>query len=276
MATRKKFYAVAKGRMPGIYAAWSLAKAQVDGFPGACYQGFVDQEEAENWLTRQGPQPKEITEVTSSRSAGPKVKPAGLASGGGRDRAPSGQGSKKVELRDSCLPPQGEPQAKTPSAPAGKILIYTDGGAQGNPGPGGYGVVQIVNGQRRELAGGYRLTTNNRMELMACIVALAELGRCDQPIQLFSDSGYVVNGINKRWAQGWRRRGWRKADGRPALNTDLWSRLLDLEERLTVKFNWIRGHAGNPLNERCDQLAVAMARQPGLPADSEYEKLLHR
>lgn len=238
MTTKKKFYAVAAGRVPGIYDNWPQARAQVDGFAGARYKGFADREEARAWLAEPG--------------AGVARRPAKAAAGG----------------REPLCPPL-EPAP----APAGVVTIYTDGGALGNPGPGGYGVVQLFNGQCRELAGGFRLTTNNRMELMACIVALSELEHRDRPVWLYSDSSYVVNGISKGWARGWRRRGWVKADRQPALNPDLWGRLLDLVDELTVNFHWVRGHAGNPLNERCDQLAVAMARQSGLPADIEYEKL---
>ncbi|MDZ7641916.1 MAG: ribonuclease HI [Desulfurivibrio sp.] len=151
------------------------------------------------------------------------------------------------------------------------MLIYTDGGALGNPGPGGYGVVQLYNGQQRELAGGFRLTTNNRMELLACIVALRELEVRQRPVRLYSDSSYVVNGITKGWARNWRRSNWRKSDGKPALNPDLWGELLALVEGLPVTFYWVRGHAGNPLNERCDELVRSQSRRADLPADEVYE-----
>jgi ribonuclease HI len=152
-----------------------------------------------------------------------------------------------------------------------KVEIYTDGGALNNPGPGGYGVVQNYAGIRKELTGGYRLTTNNRMELMGCIVALRQLEYKDRPITLHSDSSYVVNGINKGWAKNWRRNGWIKSDKRPALNRDLWAELLELTEALDIVFKWVKGHAGNPLNERCDELAVKSARRPNLPIDTGYE-----
>ncbi|WP_275802820.1 ribonuclease HI [Desulfurivibrio dismutans] len=240
MTAGKKVYAVAVGREPGIYHDWPTARAQVEGFPGARYKGFPRRDEARAWLAE-------------AAASGPSRRPSqGRLPGLARRRVVSG----------------AEPEAPVD----GMVTIYTDGGAQGNPGPGGYGVVELYNGQRRELAGGFRLTTNNRMELMACIVALSELEQRDKPVRLYSDSSYVVNGIRKGWAQSWRRRGWRKSDGRPALNPDLWARLLDLLAGLTVDFHWVRGHAGNPLNERCDQLAVANARRPDLPADLEYEK----
>lgn len=157
--------------------------------------------------------------------------------------------------------------------PDNAIVIYTDGGAINNPGPGGYGVVICLNGERLELSGGFRLTTNNRMEMMACIVALQEVAGTSRPIVLYSDSSYLVNGVEKGWAKKWRAKGWRKADGSPALNTDLWEELLKLLEGENVKLRWVKGHAGNELNERCDQLAVSTARSGGLPIDHEYEKV---
>ncbi|MFH7319633.1 ribonuclease HI [Desulfurivibrio sp. D14AmB] len=236
MATRKKFYAVAVGRVPGIYSTWPQAQRQVDGFAGARFKGFASQAEAVAWLAKPPSCRKKGTGPTRGRAVG------------------SGSG----ELSDSGA--------------ADEVLIYTDGGAINNPGPGGYGVVQLCNGERKELCGGFRLTTNNRMELMACIVALRELEYRDWPVRLYSDSSYVVNGITRGWAQGWRRRGWVKADRQPAVNPDLWEQLLDLVAQLRVTFHWVRGHAGNPLNERCDQLAVAMARRSGLPMDEGYEQ----
>jgi ribonuclease HI len=151
-----------------------------------------------------------------------------------------------------------------------EVTIYTDGGARYNPGPGGYGIVQIYNGERKELSGGYRLTTNNRMELMGCIVALRELEYRDKPVTLYSDSSYVVNGIVKGWAKSWRKRGWIKSDKKPAVNPDLWAQLLDLVEDLNITFKWVKGHAGHPMNESCDELSVACARQDGLPEDTGY------
>lgn len=157
--------------------------------------------------------------------------------------------------------------------PDNAIIIHTDGGAINNPGPGGYGVV-IENGDDyRELSGGFKMTTNNRMELMACIVALETVGQTTQTVILYSDSSYVVNGISKGWATGWRKKGWKKADGKPAINPDLWSRLLDCIDNLDITFRWVKGHAGHPLNERCDRLAVAAAKGRDLPIDDGYEKV---
>ena len=163
------------------------------------------------------------------------------------------------------------PSNSDTSPATGEVTIYTDGGARYNPGPGGYGIVLIYNGEQKELSGGYKLTTNNRMELMGCIVALRELEHRDKPIKLYSDSQYVVNGIVKGWAKSWRKKGWIKSDKKPAVNPDLWAELLDLVEDLDITFIWVKGHAGNPMNERCDELAVASARQDGLPVDVGYK-----
>jgi ribonuclease HI len=167
---------------------------------------------------------------------------------------------------------EAKPSISDTSPKTGEVTIYTDGGARYNPGPGGYGVVQIYNGERKEISGGYRLTTNNRMELMGCIVALRELEHRDKPVTLYSDSSYVVNGIVKGWAKSWRKKGWIKSDKKPAVNPDLWAELLDLVEDLNILFKWVKGHAGHPMNERCDELAVASAKQDGLPVDAGYIK----
>ena len=136
------------------------------------------------------------------------------------------------------------------------VEIFTDGACSGNPGPGGYGVILRCDGHEKELSGGEAHTTNNRMELMGVITALEAL-KYPCEVKLTTDSTYVVDGITKNWAVGWRKRGWKKSDGKPALNSDLWGRLLDLLEIHKVEFCWIKGHAGHEENERCDRLAVA-------------------
>lgn len=173
---------------------------------------------------------------------------------------------KKGDCQNKRAPVQVRPEQRP-----GAIMVCTDGGCINNPGPGGYGVVIDVDEERREMSGGFRLTTNNRMEMMAAIVALETLQGCGKPIDLFSDSSYLVNGLTKGWAQKWRNNGWCKADGGAVLNVDLWKRLLLLAEPLDVHFHWVKGHAGHPGNERCDQLAVAAARQLGQPIDGGYE-----
>lgn len=135
------------------------------------------------------------------------------------------------------------------------VYIFTDGACSGNPGPGGWGAVLRYNTAEKELSGSEKDTTNNRMELTACIEALKMLKEpCH--VELTTDSQYVVNGITKGWAESWRRNGWKKSDKKPALNSDLWGELLELCERHEVTFNWIKGHAGHAENERCDRLAV--------------------
>lgn len=235
MAT-KKFYAVAKGRKPGIYDNWPEAQAQVMSFAGAVYKGFPTANEAAAW----------IKNPTYGNSPGGKTP---------RKTKPEGNGHSS---HTDTTPKNGE------------ITVYSDGGARYNPGPGGYGIIIVENGNQRELSAGFRHTTNNRMELMGCIVALREIGLSKKPITIYTDSSYVVNGISKGWAKGWRKRGWLKADKQPAINPDLWSELLDLAEGLTITFKWVKGHAGHPQNERCDELAVAAARADNLPEDSGY------
>ena len=136
------------------------------------------------------------------------------------------------------------------------IDLYTDGACSGNPGPGGYGTILSYQGHERRLSGGEANTTNNRMELTAFIEALAALKeRCE--VTVYSDSKYVVDGIEKGWARSWKRNGWRKADRKPALNAELWDRLLQLLDAHEVSFVWLKGHAGHPMNEECDRMAVA-------------------
>lgn len=136
-----------------------------------------------------------------------------------------------------------------------KVIIYTDGACSGNPGPGGYGVVLVCKTKRKELSGSEENTTNNRMELTAAIVGLSALKRkCE--VKLVTDSKYVSDGISKGWAASWRQNGWRKADKKPALNADLWEKLLILIEQHEVELEWVKGHNGHPENERCDALAV--------------------
>ena len=225
----KKYYAVAKGRRPGIYDNWLEAKMQIDGFNGAVYKGFPSKKEAEEWMKN------------------PQIK-----------RSPVSGASTGGSATD-WKPKDGE------------VTIYTDGGSSGNPGPGGYGAIIIFNGEKNELCGGYRYTTNNRMELMGVIMALRSLEHRDKPITLYTDSSYVVNGITKGWAEKWRKNNWIKSDKQPAINPDLWGEILDLIKPLNIKFRWVKGHAGNPFNERCDELAVSSARKPSLQDDKGYK-----
>lgn len=150
------------------------------------------------------------------------------------------------------------------------ITIYTDGSAIGNPGPGGYGIILRYGEHVRELAGGFRRTTNNRMEILAAIEGLRALKEpCT--VTLHSDSQYLVDAINKGWVERWQAKGWMRTKNERALNVDLWRQLLPLLEKHSVTFVWVRGHAGHPDNERCDVLAKQAAAQKNLPPDEVYE-----
>ncbi len=236
---KKKYYAVAVGRNPGIYTQWfgeAGAHAQVKGFQGARYKGFPTIEEARTFI---------------------------------RDRCSSEDNSVR-HSRQKCNRSTGKRAMVPEAALADRIVIYTDGSSLGNPGPGGYGVVIPSPGENREFSGGFRKTTNNRMELLACIVGLEAL-KTSSVVALYSDSRYVVDGITKGWAKKWRRNDWRKSNGDKALNIDMWKRLLVLCGRHDVKFVWVKGHAGNPGNERCDQLATQAAAGGNLQVDEAYE-----
>ena len=148
--------------------------------------------------------------------------------------------------------------------------MYTDGACLGNPGPGGYGVVLIYGDHRKEVSGGYRLTTNNRMEILAAIVGLEAL-KVPCRVTLYSDSQYLVNSIEKGWAARWWSMGWRRNKSERAMNPDLWERLLHCCELHKVKFLWVRGHAGNEQNERCDELATSAAVGKDLAVDEAFE-----
>lgn len=225
---KKNYYAVRRGRVPGIYTTWGGkdgAQAQVAGYPEAEYKGFATREQALAWLN---PQPG--------------------STGGQADLLP--------EVRRALQ--------------AGDAVVYTDGGCDGNPGRGGYGVVILQGSRRTEYSAGYRLTTNNRMELMACIAGLEQL-KTKTEVRLYSDSRYVVDGINKGWARRWRANRWMRGKSQRAENADLWVRLLELCDRHTVSFVWVAGHAGDALNERCDQLSTQAMQGDNLRVDEVYE-----
>ena len=150
------------------------------------------------------------------------------------------------------------------------VEIYTDGGCEPNPGPGGYGVVLLHPKKRAEASGGFRLTTNNRMEIYAAIKGL-ELLRQPCKVTLYSDSQYLVRAMMEGWAAAWKKKDWWRTNKERAANIDLWERLLALCEMHQVEFRWVKGHAGNRENERCDQLSNAALRLPNLPADEGYE-----
>lgn len=152
-----------------------------------------------------------------------------------------------------------------------QIIVYTDGAARGNPGPGGYGVVLISGAHRKEIAEGFRNTTNNRMELLAVIIALESMKGTGHEITVYSDSKYVVDSVTKGWVFGWVKKGFKDKK-----NVDLWKRYLKVHPVNTVKFVWVKGHANIPENERCDELAVAASKQENLPPDIGYEQSLKK
>ncbi|MDY6267547.1 MAG: ribonuclease HI [Selenomonadaceae bacterium] len=231
--TAKKVYAVARGRAVGIFTSWSECEKQVKGFAGARFQSFTDVRAALAWLNGN---PKPAT---------PKASP-----------------SKKTKKTATYRKPRTSLPSPSPALatdPA-DYTIFTDGSCLRNPnGPGGWAIVakNMATGQVTERSAGEPSTTNNRMELTAAIEAL-RLAPEGTRVALYTDSQYLKNGITK-WVAGWKRRGWRKADGQPVLNQDLWMELDRLYGAHTVSFHWVKGHAGNLLNERCDQLAKRAA-----------------
>ena len=191
-----------------------------------------------------------------------------------RETAPFRQGGHSIEddslRQQGCLSDKGAKEADPPPAsrepPLDKgakeemimktVELYTDGACSGNPGPGGWGAILRYNGVEKELSGGEAMTTNNRMELTAVIQGLLAL-RESCVVELWSDSKYVIDALEKGWAWGWRKKGWIKSDKKPALNPDLWAMLLDLTSQHEMRYHWVKGHADNPYNNRCDALAVS-------------------
>ena len=153
-----------------------------------------------------------------------------------------------------------------------RVTLHTDGACSGNPGPGGYGAVLQFGQHRRELSGGFTQTTNNRMEMLAVIVGLEALTEPSE-VTVYSDSRYIVDAVNKGWAERWRSNGWHRNKKEKAVNSDLWERLLEILRGHDVEFEWVKGHAGNPGNERADALAVAASRQDYLSIDEAYENV---
>ena len=155
-----------------------------------------------------------------------------------------------------------------------KLKIYTDGACSGNPGKEGYGVILVFNKYRKELSGGYRLTTNNRMEIISIIIGLEALTKlCN--VTIYSDSRYVVDTMNKGWASKWQSNNWKRNKQEIAKNSDLWKRLLDLCTKHNVQFIWVKGHSGHPENERCDQLAVLASKRMELFIDKVFESTVN-
>jgi ribonuclease HI len=251
---RKQYYAVRNGRKPGIYRTWEECKAQVDGYANAQYKGFASLEEAEaymGYVKTNLPTASEPSSGNSFKLPGATKKKSGV--GHGIDEASA---LEMLETSDGLK----------------HVVIYTDGACMGNPGPGGYGVVLLHGKERKEFSRGFRLTTNNRMEMLACIVGLQAL-EGPSAVTLYSDSQYVINSMTKGWALRWRKNKW-KRNGEDVPNADLWAKMLDLCEKHKVSFNWVRGHTGNKENERCDQLARQAALGIDMAIDSVYENKL--
>jgi ribonuclease HI len=251
---KKQYYAVRIGREPGIYRTWDECKAQVDGYAKAQYKGFGSLEEAEEYMGFVNTNKPDAHKPSSAEPFNPPGAPKKkLGTDYGEDETTA---LEMLETGDMLK----------------HMVIYTDGACLGNPGPGGYGVVLLHGKDRKEFSSGFRLTTNNRMEMLACIVGLQTL---KEPcaVTLYSDSQYVINSITKGWAKRWKKNKW-KRNGEDVPNADLWEKMLDLCDRHKVKFNWVRGHSGNKENERCDQLARQAALGFDLAVDSVYEAKL--
>ena len=214
----KKFYAVKRGRKTGLYTVWAECAAQVKGFQGAVYKGFMTENEARAWL-------------------------------GGADA--------RTEQ------PRAAAEMAAPSAPDADSIIPTDGSCLRNPGgAGGWAAVieTAATGAVEEKSGGDPETTNNRMELTAALMALSAVPEGAR-VALYTDSQYLKNAFTKFWLPAWKKRGWKKADGEPVLNQDLWVQLDAAFAARQVQFHWVKGHAGNSRNERCDALARAEAER---------------
>ena len=214
----KKFYAVKRGRKTGLYTVWAECAAQVKGFQGAVYKGFMTEDEARAWL-------------------------------GGAD-------ARTEQTRAAA-------EMAAPSAPDADYIIHTDGSCLRNPGgAGGWAAVieTAATGAVEEKSGGAPETTNNRMELTAALMALSAVPEGAR-VALYTDSQYLKNAFTKFWLPAWQKRGWKKADGEPVLNQDLWVQLDAAFAARQVQFHWVKGHAGNPRNERCDALARAEAEK---------------
>jgi ribonuclease HI len=251
---KKQYYAVRIGREPGIYRTWDECKAQVDGYAKAQYKGFGSLEEAEEYMGFVNTNKPDARKPSSAEPFNPP----------GAPKKKRGTGYSEDETRALEMLETGDRLKH--------VVIYTDGACLGNPGPGGYGVVLLHGKDREEFSRGFRLTTNNRMEMLACIVGLQTLTE-PYAVTLYSDSQYVINSMTKGWAKRWKKNKW-KRNGENVPNADLWEKMLDLCDKHKVKFNWVRGHSGNKENERCDQLARQAALGFDMSIDSVYEAKL--
>jgi len=237
-AKTAKNYAVFQGHRPGLYETWVQASAQVKGFKGAQYKSFPNRTDAIQWLR----------ECVLSATEAVDENLITL-----------------IKIQESLTHHSSNGNQDT----NGRIIIHTDGGASPNPGKGGYGIVMQSGPLRKELFAGYELTTNNRMEMLGVIVALEALKEASDVI-LHTDSKYVVDSVTKRWVYGWQKRGWKKSDGNQAVNIDLWKRMLPLLKTHKVELKWVKGHAGNIENERCDTLVGEARKGSNLLKDMGY------
>lgn len=241
---KKSIYVVINGRKPGIYSKWfgvGETAEQVEGFNEAIYKGFYTREEALNWL-------KEFPPETLLKLAPNLIE--------------------YLDEKDDTSPTLAETIAEVLKSE--KVVMFTDGSANANSGEGGYGVILKYKESVKELSGGFRKTTNNRMEIIACIEGLRALKK-KSDVVVFSDSQYVVNSISKGWAKKWQAQNWMRNDKERAENPDLWAQLLELCNQHNVEFQWVKGHNGTKENERCDQLALEAAQKRNLPADEGFE-----
>jgi ribonuclease HI len=248
---KKNYYVVKAGRKPGIYMTWNDCKAQVEGFAGAKYKGFATREEAVAW--QGGAEAKKLQVERAAILGEPDPlfpEPSSLSpESGPLFPEPASLSSEPASLFSEPVPAEVD------------YIIYTDGSCLRNPaGPGGYAVILLdaAGNLLRELSGGEPSTTNNRMELMAGITAL-EAVEPGSRVALYTDSQYMQNGFVKYWLRNWKRNGWKTATGNPVSNQDLWQRLDALVLSHKVKFHWVKGHANQKYNERCDELAKAAA-----------------
>lgn len=243
--TKKQYYIVVHGHKPGLYTEWfgsNGAANQVVGFPEAIYKGFYTKEDALEWLN-------EYSRETLLAYA-PNL----------------------LDLLDfkSSL---SSPADDIALLQIEKIVVHTDGCAIQNPGPGGFAVILRHKGRTKEITGGFQNTTNNRMELKACIEGLKALKeKCE--VIIFSDSKYVVDGITNGWVEKWNANGWLVKKGQSVANMDLWKELSELCKQHNVEFRWVRGHNINKDNERCDVLASAAAKKPNLKIDEGFSNPL--
>jgi len=240
---KKQYYAVVHGRNPGIYNKWfgeDGAADQVENFPEALYKGFYTKEEAIQWL-------RELGQETLLTYA------PGLL-----ELIESSIHLKTIDIYDELLK-------------ADRVVIHTDGCALGNPGTGGFATILRFKDRKKEISGGFEETTNNRMELIACIEGLKALKqKCSAVV--FSDSKYLVDAMANGWALKWRANRWMKDRSHKVSNADLWAKLLELCEQHEVEFRWVRGHNLDKTNERCDFLAKLAAKKPNLNADEGFNR----